>query len=231
MEGFIEDDGYCGTCHENAEELRVQREQAEASAAQMREKVGRAIGALRGDTGGSVLGNIALAHLSDALSSTAGKSFLEEREKDREARDNAYHERDQVVALLARMALALGWNVGVGRHPDSDATWENDWRTIVFVDLPTGQASWHFHDSERELLSRLQPYAPGWDGHSTPEKYERVNKALPTVEAVAVRAERLRDEKSLNVYRAALDEDLSDICAGEAWMEARALRRSERGGK
>lgn len=93
-------------------------------------------------------------------------------------KDGAYQERNQVLALLARMATALGWKVGIGQHPESDTAWEKDWRTILFIELPTGQASWHFHDSEVHLLNGLPFYEGAWDGHTTPEKYDRVNHAL-----------------------------------------------------
>lgn len=94
-------------------------------------------------------------------------------------KDGAYSERNQCVALLARMAVALGWKAGVGKHPVEDRAWEDDWRTIVFIDLPTGQASWHFHDSELHLLHGLPFYAGKWDGHSTDEKYRRVGALRP----------------------------------------------------
>jgi hypothetical protein len=93
-------------------------------------------------------------------------------------KDAAYAERNQCVALLVRMALALGWKAGVREHPAEDKDWEDDWRTVVFVDLPTGQVSWHFHDSEKHLLGGLPRYLGTWDGHTTPEKYQRVNGAL-----------------------------------------------------
>jgi hypothetical protein len=94
------------------------------------------------------------------------------------AKDAAYGERNQALALLARMARNMGWRAGVGQHPEEDTAWEPDWRTILFVNLPTGQASWHFHDSERHLLAGLPPYSDVWDGHTTDEKYERVRTAL-----------------------------------------------------
>lgn len=93
-------------------------------------------------------------------------------------KNGAYAERNQVVALLARVAPWTGWGAGIGRHPESDATWERDWMTIVFIDLPTGQASWHFHDSEYSLLAGLPTYLKPWDGHSTEEKYRRVKECL-----------------------------------------------------
>lgn len=90
----------------------------------------------------------------------------------RAQKDNAYDERNKCVVAMARMAHALGCDVGVGRHVGDD--WEDDWRSILFIDLPTGQVSWHFHDSELELLADLPRYVAPWDGHSTSEKYHRL---------------------------------------------------------
>jgi hypothetical protein len=98
------------------------------------------------------------------------------REEAERAKDGAYRERDQVVALVARMALALGWRTGLRRHqPDPDPTWDEDWKNVVAIDLPAGQVTWHFHDSERPLFHSLPPYPGSWDGHDTAEKYRRVN--------------------------------------------------------
>lgn len=89
-------------------------------------------------------------------------------------KDAAYRERDQLVCALSKLYPA-----GLERHPDSDTTWDNDWRWIVFIELPSGQATWHIHDSELDMfdhLSRFKGYV--WDGHSTLEKYARLS-ALP----------------------------------------------------
>ena len=86
------------------------------------------------------------------------------------SKDGAYSERDQLVAALSKLFPA-----GLERHPDEDASWENDWRWIVFIDLPTGQASWHIHDSELSMFDHLPRFTGRtWDGHSTPEKYARL---------------------------------------------------------
>lgn len=98
------------------------------------------------------------------------------------AKDTAYRERNAVVAALARAAIALGRSAWLGEHDPSDEAWEKDWRGIVFVDLPTGQVSWHIHDSERPLfeflsvpsLVALKGVRSTYDGHTTPEKYERL---------------------------------------------------------
>lgn len=94
----------------------------------------------------------------------------------REARDAVYRERDAVVAALAECARRLGWRVG---RASQQGEWEEDWRQIVLIDLPTGQASWHFHDSESDLFRHLPFYLGQWDGHTTPEKYARLRALIP----------------------------------------------------
>ncbi len=86
------------------------------------------------------------------------------------AKDTAYKERNALVNALCKLFPA-----SLERHPDSDTAWEDDWRWIVFIDLPTGQATWHIHDSEVPAFSHL-PRGAGrtWDGHTTEEKYRRL---------------------------------------------------------
>ena len=87
---------------------------------------------------------------------------------DMEARkDAAYLERNQVVSALAKCFPS-----GVARTEIEG--WSDDWHGCVYIDLPTGQASWHFHDSHAYLFDSLPAYAGAWDGHSTEEKYARL---------------------------------------------------------
>jgi hypothetical protein len=93
-------------------------------------------------------------------------------------KNNAYSERSKVVAALARLINANVWFkacVGVAQHDPNDTTWESDWRTILVIELPTGQITWHFPDSEKSLLEGL-PVIDNyqWDGHTTEEKYKRL---------------------------------------------------------
>jgi hypothetical protein len=82
-------------------------------------------------------------------------------------KDAAYLERNQVVA-----ALATCFPSGVARTAIDG--WSDDWHGCVYIDLPTGQASWHFHDSQAYLFAGLPPYDGVWDGHTTDEKYARL---------------------------------------------------------
>jgi hypothetical protein len=92
--------------------------------------------------------------------------------------DSAYKERNKCVALIAKMAKVLGYSVGMGKHPEEDESWDREWMNIVYIDLPVGQISWHIHDSDLELFSFLSEYDGQWDGHTTEEKYERLEKFL-----------------------------------------------------
>jgi hypothetical protein len=86
--------------------------------------------------------------------------------------DDVYLERNQVVAGLAALAVKLGYKAGIARTAIDG--WDEEWSGCVYIDLPTSQVSWHYHESQAELFSFLPPYDSSWDGHDTPEKYRRV---------------------------------------------------------
>lgn len=92
------------------------------------------------------------------------------------AKDGAYGERNALVVALSKLFPA-----SLERHP-AEEEWDDDWRWIVFIDLPTGQATWHIHDIELPYFAHLaRDTGRKWDGHSTPEKYARLAAlSLPT---------------------------------------------------
>lgn len=113
---------------------------------------------------------------------TLEREFLRMRDRAMSAevlRDLAYGERARLVALLAAC-----FSSSLERHPENDAAWEPGWRWVVFVDLPTGQVTWHIHDSELPLFNHV---ARGrgwtWDGHTDAEKYLRLQAAAVLVRA------------------------------------------------
>jgi len=139
-----------------------------------------------------------------ALSQGGGAAVQQEPDAlaEMEARkDGAYLERNQVVAALAKCFPS-----GVARTAIEG--WSEDWHGCVYIDLPTGQASWHFHDSQAYLFAGLPPYTKPWDGHDTPTKYERL-AAL----AVRVGREPLTAEPRLaySLDEERYTEDLDDI--------------------
>ena len=90
----------------------------------------------------------------------------------REAKDQAYRERNLLVAFVTRV-----YPSHLMRHPAADTPWEDDWRWIVCVHSPTGQMTWHIHDDDVGLFEPLvmEGELPGhWDGHTTADKYERL---------------------------------------------------------
>lgn len=97
----------------------------------------------------------------------------EELERMRQDKDNAYLERNSCVAALAKLAVAMGWKAGLGKHT-GEGPWDSEWTNIVYINLPSGQVSWHIHDREMVLFNWLAPYLGKWDGHGTREKYERL---------------------------------------------------------
>lgn len=95
----------------------------------------------------------------------------------KEKLDAVYKERNACVGTLAHLAARLGYTVRMGTHYPCRA--HPDWHDVVFVELPTGQVSWHLKRGEKEELhlSRF-PYVSGlgggWDGHTTEKKYARM---------------------------------------------------------
>ena len=90
-----------------------------------------------------------------------------ERDNLRERKDSAYRERNLVVAALTKVFPAK-------RTKTNIQGWSEDWHGCVFIDLPTGQVSWHFHDSHASMFAHVPEGSVQWDGHDTPEKYRRL---------------------------------------------------------
>jgi len=86
--------------------------------------------------------------------------------------EKLYTERAQCVIALARAASALGCRVGFREDPDlgsATAQWP-----VLFIDLPTGQVSWHLTVEDRRSAVDIGAYLGEWDRHDTPEKYRRL---------------------------------------------------------
>lgn len=90
--------------------------------------------------------------------------------------DAVYEERNRCVALIARMAVSMRIKAGVTKTDIPG--WDVEWHNCVYIDLPTGQISWHYHDKEAHLFDGLPVYCGTWDGHDTSEKYRRVAAAF-----------------------------------------------------
>lgn len=98
------------------------------------------------------------------------RQFLRAYEANRsliEHKDVAYEERNRVVAAIASIYPA-------GTKRTNIEGWDPEWHGCVYIDLPAGQVSWHYHDDQAHLFANLPPYEGEWDGHDTPEKYRRL---------------------------------------------------------
>lgn len=87
--------------------------------------------------------------------------------------DALYTERAYLLALLSTHYPSF-----LQKNPDDDPGYE--W--ILFIELPTGQATWHIKDTDAFLFTHLRRWASQavvWDGHTTVEKLERIRRALP----------------------------------------------------
>lgn len=105
-----------------------------------------------------------------------------------QAADEAYKERNILVALLSKLYPS-------GKAKTAIPGWDEAWHGCVFIDFPWGQASWHFHERDAYLFEHLPNYHGQWDGHSTVEKYAKIVAARPgTV-----------DEQRRTAYEQALD--------------------------
>ena len=91
-----------------------------------------------------------------------------------ESKNLAYSERNKMLLTLCRISLQKGLTVAIGEHEGED--WEDEWRKVIYIVLPTGQVSFHIHESEIEVFSFLPKYFGGWDGHTTDRKWERLSE-------------------------------------------------------
>ncbi len=145
----------------------------------------------------------------DALDNSVAQGFRQQLAAKDDAINYAYTERNRLVALLARQ-----YPSSLEPNPDTRATEIKDgWNWIVFVDLPTGQASWHLHDRDlNEFTGVPREQGRKWDGHTTPVKWQRVMD-MPTDEYAEMRSEliRLREQLAakLKECAATLNEMLS----------------------
>lgn len=93
------------------------------------------------------------------------------------AKDQAYEERNHLVALLAAIFPS-------GRKATDIPGWNPEWHNAVYIQFPWGQASWHYHDSQAHLFAHLPDFEGEWDGHTTEAKYEAIRKASTDLAAL-----------------------------------------------
>jgi len=109
------------------------------------------------------------------LVTVRAKEAAESRVREMEKRkDQAYAERNHVVAAMARLFPS-------GTRRTDITGWSEDWHGCVYIDLPTGQISYHYHDSQAPLFADLPPYTKDYDGHDKDTVHKRL-AALPATQ-------------------------------------------------
>ena len=84
-------------------------------------------------------------------------------------KDAAYDERMHLVAALARMFPS-------GIRDTDTPGWAPSWKGCVYIDLPTGQISYHYHTRHAALFEGLPAYQGEWDGHAKDDVHERLGR-------------------------------------------------------
>jgi hypothetical protein len=98
-----------------------------------------------------------------------------QREDGREAvaeKDEAYRQRNYLVAAIAKLFPS-------GIRKTDIPGWSDDWHGCCFIDLPSGQISYHFHDSHEHLFVGLPVYTTPWDGHDKETVHARLLAITP----------------------------------------------------
>jgi hypothetical protein len=84
--------------------------------------------------------------------------------------DDVYRERAHLVALISLLYPSY-------MTPSMDITEQGWWTVFIYMGLK--QLTWHISPDDVELFSHVPKVTPTnpfvqWDGHSTPEKYQRI---------------------------------------------------------
>ena len=82
-------------------------------------------------------------------------------------KNGVYQERNVLVSGLTSVFPA-------GIRETEIEGWHPDWNGCVFIDLPTGQISFHYHVSEAHLFDHLPPYTKDFDGHDKKTVLSRI---------------------------------------------------------
>ena len=92
---------------------------------------------------------------------------MDEIERLTARKDAAYDERMHLVSAIARLFPS-------GIRDTTDPGWTPAWKGCVYIDLPTGQISYHYHTRHAAMFERLPPYNKPWDGHDKATVHARL---------------------------------------------------------
>ncbi len=87
-------------------------------------------------------------------------------------KNEAYRQRNYLVAALTRLYPS-------GTRSTNIEGWDPGWHGCVYIDLPTGQISYHYHDREAHLFEGLPLYDKPYDGHDKEMVHTRLLALKP----------------------------------------------------
>ena len=129
--------------------------------------------------------------------------------------DQAYTERNIAVSLLALVALRLGYKAGIGK--DNNEDWEDEWRNVVYVDLPSGQVSYHIAPHDMECTASLPEYKGKWDGSFNSKDITfPLNESVDTpvdVESLKKDVPEISCDKGGMIYKTGYNQAIDDLNA------------------
>ena len=76
--------------------------------------------------------------------------------------NQAYTERNILASIACKMAIALGFKAGIGK--DNNEDWDDEWRNLIYIELPNGQISYHIAPHDLSVIKDLPEYDGKWDG-------------------------------------------------------------------
>lgn len=137
----------------------------------------------------------------------------------RAEKDGAYLERNHLVAALSKLYPS-------GLRITNIPGWSADWHGCCMIDLPTGQISYHFHDSQAHLFAHLKPYAGEWDGHDKDVVHARLGQLEESAQVRDLRERLERAQGALLDYAKAssvLGGMSNHVPSAETWSRIKPL--------
>lgn len=92
--------------------------------------------------------------------------------------DDAYLERNVLVAVLSRLYTSY-------QYPTEIDGWDPEWHNCVYIELPTGQISFHYHDREKPLFAHVESHPVIWDQHTKQDVLGRLAALNPSADFVS----------------------------------------------
>lgn len=96
-------------------------------------------------------------------------NLSEMEERLRTQRENLKRERVILLAVLSKLFPSM-----LAHHSPDESGSDYDWGYVVYIQLPTGQVSFHIGESRQWFEHVKLSNIPVWDGHDSDVKWQRV---------------------------------------------------------